>query len=769
MVAPVLQNYTMRRGALTLANAGGASLAQFMQVSGDAVTAWSIVAGDTTSLQIDAATGAITPTISGGFGGATRVLTIRATNGDGSDDADLTIEMVASAYSVASPTQVDSSGTGLRQASIRSALGGRTVIISRGTYAAFNGNGGNSYNTAFQCRFAGFNTHTGRFTIRSEFPEDSYLSLSRLLFIGSQRIDVEDIDFESYLAATNATSNNQNVAAITFQWTTTFGLCSDITISRCTGGAPSSATGPNQWMTGVDISGQSVAPYAKATDITIDDCIFERVKDGVRINNASGCTVQSLTVSEFCSNASFWAQEIDNNTLQDCVFVKAYNNPFDPGDHGDNNQVGGGWGAGGVRSNCTSNSSYRNIFVVAGGNAYPQGPFYDDVSVYLGVATGFFQNNCSIQNVFCDAPIFGGIRMDGGSGWDTRRNTLVLGDAWENQTSAEPWINGSVLSLVPSTGICSDNFAFYRDSYLLATFPDLDDDNTIALLPGLPPATWTNELRLSYLTPYFQDPGRVLDYSALTAAQIAAEIKEMYAPIEGGPLMNVDGTYRGSFFPDGTWNDGTVYEATPPSSIVSSAPVSNAEVGEPVTITFQLDANANQTVEINPSVSGVTGDFTPDPATVGVGEGSVTVSFVPTSAGTATISATNNRSLSGPSNLVLTITSPAVDPTAYTQSLNSGSTTVGASVQVTYVLDQVATADVIITPSSSLAGSFSSATVIVPFGSQSAQVTYTPSVQGTHVLSATNDSSLSNPASVNLLVVTTNLAQLIALGIRPSL
>lgn len=769
MAAPVLQDYTMRRGALTLANAGGASLSQFMFASGGAVTSWSIVGGDTTGLQIDTSTGAITPTINGGFGGANRSLTIRGTNVDGSDDATLTIEMVASAYSVASPTQVDSSSTGLRQASIRSALGGRTVIISRGTYSAFDGNGAVSYTTAFQCRFAGFNTHTGRFTIRSEFPENSYLSLSRLLFIGSTRIDVEDLGFETYLSIANTNPNNQNIAAISFTYTATFGLCSDITVSRCTMGAPSSATGKNQWATGVEIVGQIPSPYAKASYITITDCEVTRVKDGFRISNANNCTIDSCIISEFTSNASFWSLEVDNNTIKDCIVTRSFINAIDEGDHQDFNQVGGSWGATGVRANCNANSSIRNIFVVANGDGPPQGPFYDDVGYYDGVTTGFSQNNCSVQNIFVDTPIIRAISMDIGTGWDVQRSSMVLGDSWALQPTFEPWLSGPVAASGLATGICRDNFSFYRDEGLLYGFPDLDTDNTIAILPGSPPTTWTNDLRLSYLTPYFQDPGRVVDYASLTPAQIAAEIKEMYAPIEGGPLMNVDGTYRGSFFPDGTWNDGTVYEATPPSSIVSSAPVATAEVGEPVTVTFQLDANANQTVEINPSVSGVTGGFTPDPVTIDVGQGNITTSFVATSAGTATISAANNRSLSGPSNLVLTITSPAVDPTTYTQTLNSGGTTVGASVQITYVLDQVATADVIITPSSNLAGSFSSATVTIPFGSQSAQVTYTPSIQGTHVLSATNDSSLANPANANLLVATTNVAQLIVLGIRPSL
>lgn len=260
---------------------------------------------------------------------------------------------------------------------------------------------------------------------------------------------------------------------------------------------------------------------------------------------------------------------------------------------------------------------------------------------------------------------------------------------------------------------------------------------------------------------YFNDPTASVS-TLITRAAIIAAFK---AKLDG-LAKNADGTYNGAYFPDGTKNDGTIYQATPPTSISQSANVSTVTVGEAVTITYQLDAAANQSVTVTPGVSGVTGDFSAATAVIGVGEASAQLTFTPTSAGTATITAADNRSLIGPSNITVTVNAAQASPTAYTQAANQASTTLGGSITVTYTLNAQAVTDVTITPAvSGVSGVFSSSTVVITNGQTSGQVTFFPSSVGSGTLTATDDSSLTDPAGISITVATVNRGQLVTLGL----
>lgn len=747
MAAPVLQAYTMRRGALTLNGAGGAALSQFMLASGSAVVTWSVQSGSMTGLAINAATGVMTPTTNGGWGSSQRVFTIRGTNADGFSEATLTVDIVASAYNVATPAEIESSATGLRQTAVKAALGGRTVIISRGTFDNWNGNGGVTYNAAFECKWRGFNTHTGRLTIRPEFPENTYPSLSRLYFQGCSRIDIEDLGFESWLSASNTNSNNQNVKAIDLIYNSTFGTCSDMTMTGCYGGAPASAGQTQQWMSAIGLLGQTVSPFIPITGITITDCHFQRVKDGWVWQNVNGSVIHGSTITDYCSNASFWSNGLNDNDIEDCIHYRAWANSIDPNDHPDANQFGGGT----PRVDYSNNNTRRNMCITGNGDSAPQGPFYDDVAYRLSTVTGYHQNNCNIESNFSDTSTINGIRMDGGSGWNTQRNTIVLGESWIDRPTFEPWILAAAGgALTPVTGIAKNNFAMYRDSVLLSTFPAFDTDNTIPLAVSGPPATWTNALRLSYLTPYYQDPGRTPDWANLTAAQAAQQCREMYAPILNGPLKNADGTYRGSWFPDTTWNDGTVFLETPPSSYTLISSDSATVIGDPVTLTVQMDAAAAGSIVFTPHISGVAGTFSPSTLTLTIGQSSGTIDFTPTSAGAASLSTTNNASLPNPSAVGVTVTSPADAPTTFSQAASRTVSLVGIPLTITYTLDKPATAPVTITPASTVPGTFSAATVVIQTGATVGGVDFTASAYAAGQLTATNDRSLANPSAVNL-------------------
>jgi hypothetical protein len=273
----------------------------------------------------------------------------------------------------------------------------------------------------------------------------------------------------------------------------------------------------------------------------------------------------------------------------------------------------------------------------------------------------------------------------------------------------------------------------------------------------------------AYYAPYFVNPDvSDVDFDSLTPGEIFDVISTRFGAKLNGLLKNADGTYNGAFFPDGTWNDGTVYGATPATSISASAQLSTVTVGQPVTITYQLDAAAVAAVTITPAKSGVSGSFSPSTVVIATGDSSGSTTFTPTTAGTASLTCTNNRSLANPAAIVLPVTAAQVGPTVYTQALNVGAhAPLLRAITISYTLDAAAITPVTITPACTLAGTFTSgSTVVVPFGATAAQATFVPSVAGTATFSATNDSGLTNPATVQTSVTNCSNGQLVVLGIR---
>lgn len=240
-----------------------------------------------------------------------------------------------------------------------------------------------------------------------------------------------------------------------------------------------------------------------------------------------------------------------------------------------------------------------------------------------------------------------------------------------------------------------------------------------------------------------------------------------WSALDNGGLLRGDGTYAGALFPDGSWNDGTQYQATPPTEISQSANLLSVTVGQPITITYQLDAAANQSVTITPDVDGVTGDFSAATVVIGVGDASGEVTFTPSSEGTAQFTATNNRSLANPAAVEVEVTSPVVSPTLFTQVADRTEVSLGGGITVTYTLNAPAVEAVTITPGvTGVAGVFSAATVVIPNGQTSGQVTFSPSSHGEGSLTATDDSGLTDPAAIAITVAPVNKGQLlVALGV----
>ena len=255
------------------------------------------------------------------------------------------------------------------------------------------------------------------------------------------------------------------------------------------------------------------------------------------------------------------------------------------------------------------------------------------------------------------------------------------------------------------------------------------------------------------------------------AAAITGLTPALVAAASGGALL-ADGTIAGALKFDGSFNDGTVWDLTPPSAITSSATDLDLTAGETTTITFQLDAAANVDVVITPVLkpaSTATGTFSAATLTIPTGQASGTVDWTSTGAGTALINCTNGSggSITNPAtDLSIAVAAAAAAPTAFTQTPSATVAAVGSTVTFTYVLNAAAIAPVTITGSTTFPGVWLDGDdVIIPFGQTTGVLTFAASAAGTATFAADDGSGLTDPADVVVDFTACNAAQLLVMGI----
>lgn len=777
MAAPTLQAHTMRRGNETKLGSGGVPLAQFMVVSdgGAAITSWAFTqtAGATGHWTMTTTAAGTSPRpsstgVAALLAGGPYVWNVTATNADGtSNTAVLTINIAANTITVSTKDEISGSGvTGLRYPATLAALGGKTVEIARGSYAAFDGNGGTTYNvSSFSPSIQKANTHTGRFSITSEDRTEGKRSkLGRLTLGGCQRVDIFDLDFEGYLLPQSGSSSNQGTAMLVVQYVDALtGMCDDLTFDNLRFYAPAGTT-PNQWRSALQIAGQSRTPFAKHTNISITNCTFERVLDGLVISNSDDISVGTATpgrdgvsVDSFSSNAIYVSgYSCSRVKIRNSVVVRPFANPASPTDHRDSIQIGSRVAPG---ADYNDNAVEYCYFVMANGDTGCQGiPYCDDVA-YSGSVTGNTQNNFRMRNNFTDAVANQGGRIDGGSGVDVLYYTMVRGYSTPEANASDgvgiPLVGMS--SVVNVSGIYAKSIVNGRTPTVITRFPSFDADNCVlsqkATMPAQP--VWTEAERVAFMAGTFQEPGRVIDYASLSAWEIADEIDIAYRPLALGFARNADGTYDGYLFPDGTRNDGSVYGAVGgPTAYTLTSPQTTVEVGVAITLNVLLDAPAEAGgVDFTWGVSGVTGSFSEAVTTIAEGNVAGSVIFTPTSAGTATFTAPDDAGLPNPTSVVVTVTSPVVVPTSYTLTAGRSTVSLGGQVPLTIELDQPAVAPVTFTFTVTPTGYVTPATVQILTGQRTASVALVPEAIGPVTVAPADDRGLTDPAPTAVQVV----------------
>lgn len=355
-----------------------------------------------------------------------------------------------------------------------------------------------------------------------------------------------------------------------------------------------------------------------------------------------------------------------------------------------------------------------------------QGFFVDHTATTL--------TDCSFRNLIVDGE--GNSQLFG-----THRHVLISEFSFETQTFILRTDNNyapDVWCEIASVSAASMAWSGTADSDLALSY--------INTMSGAPPSGTTNAT--SYSTDIYQDAA-IFNFS----------------PVVDGNLLTGGGDYVGALLPDGSWNTGASYTPVAPTLYTMTLSASTVQVDGSITVTFALDQPADATTTITPARSVVTGAFSPTTVAIAIGETTGVTTFTPTSAGTSAISATNDRSLTNPASQNLVVTAL---PGPYTQTLGASSIVVGTPVIITYTLSGARDADAIVTPASTLAGTFNPATVTLLAGQLTGVTLYTPSVGGTASLTATNDSSLINPSAATLQVLprSTQAGGLIKYGIR---
>ncbi|MFT8896276.1 MAG: hypothetical protein ABF968_04855 [Acetobacter sp.] len=198
---------------------------------------------------------------------------------------------------------------------------------------------------------------------------------------------------------------------------------------------------------------------------------------------------------------------------------------------------------------------------------------------------------------------------------------------------------------------------------------------------------------------------------------------------------------------DSSAPSATTFSMTGPSAVT---------VGTESDYTVKPDAAPTADVVVTLSDNNGGGAF--DPGTVTMPAGSVaaqTFGYLARSAGTKTISATNNGSLANPANLSVVASTAVTPPTKITLDLSSSTVQAGGVINATFELDYPAVTPVTITPQTvGGAGSFSPATLTIAAGATSATTQWTaPTSAGSVTMGCKNGSSLTNDPGQTITVV----------------
>lgn len=768
MAAPVLQDHTMRRGALTKAGAASVSMTDLMGATGSP-TSWAITLTSGTSGHWTTPTDGTSPvpTSAGDtadLNGGPYVFSVTATNADGtSSPTTLTIQIRANTFTISKRSEL-LGVVPLGGDSRASIIAGKTLEFARhSTDLGVDGIG------AIQFKFWRATEAAPMLVMHEDYSDPC--PLARIYIRHCAYIDFVSIRVTTARRTTqelNAYASEKNWS---FDGGSTTGAVGNINIRFLNTYGPCGVDGPTDPTLGVTAMFFGTGPI---TGLEAYDFECYGVSNGFFQNPSTvvGATFHGRTVlRRISANGLRLAGAPTSFSLHfdHLVVMSPTIDSYYAGVHVDVFQPDNGADVSGLTIDFLQG-------IVADGNlGAMQGIFSGNeadpskLGVTIGAAELVIRNVAamsvagfdathpfSARNVTVLKQISGPYGFDT---WGTINNVYKVISANSPQYAYDPnillnsamsaadvtfenaWVYGQVLA--PSGSIGSTVIQNNDDPDVSAYFPNADwicnptlaatiaANGTVQNYMGVDDARWHG-----------------------TVDEVLAYVAAALTPVEGGPLMNVDGTYNGSRFPDGSVNDGSVYVSSGvPTSVTITPELTVATQDVSFVVQYVLNSPATAPVTITPGSSGVAGSYSAATVVIGIGESVGSVNFTPTATGSLTLSATDDAGLTGPSPVVVAVSAPP-GPTTYTLSLSRLGTFVNQPVAVLFLLDQDATADVTITPAATgLTGSFSAATVVIPTGQRTGNVTFTPTAVASGTISSTNNRSLTNPAAATLDVV----------------
>ena len=280
---------------------------------------------------------------------------------------------------------------------------------------------------------------------------------------------------------------------------------------------------------------------------------------GSTFTTCSGITVRRGFVRNFRNNGIFRggagsSHVVDSINSEDCIYLAP--TQVSAALHMDGMQDTG-TGTAGTVSNCYDD---RPICIVGEGVGVLQGRFGR-------TDLGNTHTNIGVRNPIFTISAYWGFAFGVGDGVLAERGLFFFDP---NCYTAGGALRGNgYVTMVTATGRVGFTNATAGDSGWGNVVIDncLIQDYQAGLIPT--GATFTDNrgfasAALDTLTSDFSDPAgfdKAGDgWAAFTTyAAVRDEVIRCLKPIEDGPCKNGDGTYQGPLFPDGSWNDGTVY------------------------------------------------------------------------------------------------------------------------------------------------------------------------------------------------------------------
>jgi hypothetical protein len=780
MAAPVLQNATLYRGADTKSGAAGINLAAPMLVSGE-VTSWSITQiGGTVGHWSNTATDGTCPTPNGtgdtaNLNGGPYVFSVTATNADGtSAAATLTIEIRANTFTISKRSELIGV-VPLGGDSRASLIAGKTLEFARySTDLGVDGAG------AITFKFWRATEASPMLVMHEDYSDPC--PLARIVWRHCAYLDFVSIRVTEGRRTTQLLNSYASEKNFSFEGGSTTGAVGNINIRLLDTFGPCGVDGPTDPTLGLTALYFGTGPVTgfEAYNFEcygISNGIFQNTNLSITATFHGRTVLRRISANglRLSGAPAVFTMHFDHLVVMSPTIDSYY-----AGVHVDVFQPDNGSDVSGLTIDLLQG-------IVADGNlGAMQGIFSGNeadpskLGVTIGAAELVIRNVAGMSVAGFDATHLFSARhvtilkqISGPYGFDTYNAEGELISANSPQYAFDPnvllnaamdaahvtfekaWVYGQALA--PTGAIGSTVIQNFDDPDVSAYFPN---------------AAWICSPTLAST---IAANGTVQNYMGVddsrwhgTVDEVLAYVAQALTPVEGGALMNPDGTYNGSRFPDGTLNDGSVYASSgAPTTVTITPELTTVTQGAPFVVQYVLNSPATEIVTITPGSSGVAGSYSAATVAIPVGQTAASLTFTPTATGSLTLSATDDRGLTGPTSVVVTV--QAVSPTTFALSLDRSVTLRNSAVTVFVLLDADATEEVTITLNATgLTGAFSAGTAVIPVGQRAASVTYTPTAVSTGSISATDNRGLTDPSAVPLQVAQGNATRgnLRRLGIR---